>query len=102
MSSQQCTQRISNQRIQKWAMGLRSQHETVDLSKQRGHQQSRQVGIPLGMKDPEKNLSKEKRNSAKILGCRPRVPKKRMRLDGEPLALPIVVITRLEVQRYLL
>ena len=54
------------------------------------------------MKDPEKNLSKEKQNSAKILGCRPRGPKKRMRLDGEPLALPIVVITRLEVQRYLL
>lgn len=81
---------------------MRSGHETLELSKQRGHQQSRQVGIPLGLKDPEKNLSKEKRNSAKILGRSPRVPKRRMRLDGESLALPIVVITRLEVQRYLL
>jgi len=60
MSSQQDTQRMSNQRIQKWAMGLRSGHETLELSKPRDHQQSRQVGIPLGMKDPEKNLSKEK------------------------------------------
>lgn len=51
---------MSNQRIQKWAMGLRSGHETLELSKPRDHQQSRQVGIPLGMKDPEKNLSKEK------------------------------------------
>lgn len=83
MSSQQYTQRISNQRIQKWAMGLRSRHETVDLSKQRGHQQSRQVGIPLGMKDPEKNLSKEKQLSKNIRLPIPRVPKKRMRLDME-------------------
>lgn len=102
MSSQQGKQRMSNQRIQKWAMGLRSGHETLELSKQRGHQQSRHVRIALGLKDPEKNLSKEKRNSAKILGHSPRVPKKRMRLDGESLALQIVVITKPEVQRYLL
>ena len=102
MSSQQGKQRMSNQRIQKWAVGLKSGHETLELSKQRSHQQSRQVEIPLGLKDPEKNLSKEKRNSAKILGRSPRVPKKRMRLGGESLALPIVVITRLEFQRYLL
>lgn len=40
-------------------MGLRSGHETLELSKPRDHQQSRQVGIPLGMKDPEKNLTKK-------------------------------------------
>ena len=60
------------------------------------------MGSPLGIKNPEKSLSNEKQNSATILGHSPKVPKKRMRPDGEPLALPIVVITRLEVQRSLL
>lgn len=42
----------------------------------------RQVESPLGIKDTDKNLSKEKQNSAKILHHSPRSLKKGMRLDG--------------------
>ena len=54
------------------------------------------MGSLLEIKDPDKSLGKVK--VSKKIGP----SKKRMRLDGRPLPQPIVIISRLKVQRLLL